>query len=238
MATELEKILGEDKEVTPPLEPKVEPKVEPKIEPKVEENPEVKAEAEKLANIKIAVKSEEERLREIRRKQKLAKQGIIVDEEEELPQIDMKDPSAKAWDKRIRETVAPAQLELEKAKEERRLFTLRQFLQDKPALAKDSNKVKEMMEVYDRIKSSTELTNEGITFDLEKAYAATHYEELISAARQGRVENARNDAIFSNPGVSRGSTAYSTETPKKRVYNEEEKDILKQWERSGAPKVE
>lgn len=237
MATELEKLLGEDKkEVTPPSEEK-KPEEKPEVTPP-EKNPEVKAKAEHLANLSKAVVDEEARLKEIRRKQKLAKQGIIEDEEEEIPVIDDKDPNAKAWNKRINDAAAPAQQELEKAKQERRLFTLRQFLTDKPSLAKNPERIKSMMETYDKLKTSTELTSEGILMDLEKAYAAEHSEELISAARDGRVENARNDAIFSDIAVSRGSTAYQEETPKKRVYSDEEKDILKQWERSGAPKVE
>ena len=224
------KIIGEDnKDVTPPLEPQVPPKVEPKVEPEVpEENPEVRQKAEQLANLNKAITDETARLQEIRKNQKKAKLGIEIDEED-LPQIDFNDPSAKAWDKRIRESTLPAQREIEKAKEERRLFTLRQFLTDKPSLAKNPERIKSMMETYDRLKTSTELTSEGILMDLEKAYAAEHSQELISAAQQGRIEVARNDAIFSDPAVSRGSTAYSGDKPKQRVYTEEEKAQLAKW---------
>lgn len=218
----------ETKEVTPTIEEtKVETKVETEVTP--EENPEVKQKAEQLANIKIAIEKETSRLQEIRKNQKKANLGIEIDEED-LPQIDLKDPSSKAWDKRIRESAAPAQKELEKAKEERRLFTLRQFLSDKPALAKNPEKVKAMMETYDLLKTSTELTSEGIMMDLEKAYAAEHYDELISNGQKVRVDAARSDAIFSDPAVSRGSTAYSGEKDvKARVYSEEEKAQLAKW---------
>jgi len=235
METELEKkMVGEKtQEVTPPsgeVTPEVPPKKEPKEVIPPEENPEVKAKAEHLANINKAIADEEEKLRKIRKNQKLAKMGVdIEDDEDDLPVIDLKDPSSKAWDKRITDAVLPAQRELEKAKEERRLFTLRQFLSDKPALAKNPEKIKAMMETYDRLKTSTELTSEGIMMDLEKAYAAEHSEELITLARQGRVDVARNDAIFSDPAVTRGSTAYSNEKPKKRVYSEEEKAQLAKW---------
>ncbi len=218
--------VGEDtKVVTPPLETVVPPKVEPTPQ---EENPEVKQKAEHLANINIAIAEETEKLRKVRENQRRAKLGLDP-LEDELPQIDLKDPSSKAWNKRIEDATAPANRELEKAKEERRLFTLRQFLSDKPALAKNPEKIKAMMETYDRLKTSTELTSEGITMDLEKAYAAEHSEELVNLARQGRVETARNDAILADPAVTKDSTSYSKEQPKQRTYSEEEKSILIKW---------
>lgn len=228
MADELEKLLGEDKkDVTPPLEDK-KPEEKPKVPDSPEENPEVKKANEHLANIRAAVKTEEEKLKKIRDDQRKAKNGVV--EEEELPQIDDKDPSAKAWTKRIRESISPTADALEKAKDERRLFTLRRFLEDKPDLAKNPEKVKAMMETYDRIKTSTELTNEGIEMDLEKAYAAEFHEELISAARQARVTSARKDMIYSDPAVSRGSTAYSSKDESKpREFSDEERAILAKW---------
>ena len=225
--SELEKLLAE---TDAPAEKEKEKSKEP------EESPEAKAKAEQLANLHKAVEAEQARLKKIREDIRKSKNTPI--EEEELPKINFEDPSAKAWDKRIRDASAPAQQELEKAKEERRIFTLRRFLQDKPALAKDGVRLKSMMETYDRIKTSTELTGEGILMDLERAYAAEHYSELMDAAHVSRVEGARNDELFSDAAVSSGSTAYATEKPKKRVYSEEEKEILKQWERSGAPHIE
>lgn len=220
-------------EVTPSLEPVVEPKApEPEAPkptvPEEPENLEVKQKAEQLANLNKAIEAETLRLKEIRKNQKKAKLGI-EDDEEEIPAIDFKDPSAKAWDKHINEIANPAKRELERAKEERRLFTLRQFLADKPHLAKSPEKIKAMMETYDRLKTSTELTNEGIQMDLEKAYAAEHAEELITRARQSRVDDARNDAIFSDIAVSRGSTSYSNAKPAPKVYTEEEKAQLAKW---------
>ena len=224
MAEEIK--IGDDKEVTPPLEEKKEvPKEVPKAP---EENPEVKAKAEELSNLNKAIQAEQERLHKIRKEIKQVKK-LVSDEEEELPKIDLDDPSAKAWDKRIRESVAPAQQELERAKEERRLYALKQFLSDKPSLSKNPEKVKAMMETYDRLKTSTELTGEGILMDLQKAYAAEHYDELISSVQQSRIDNARNDAIFSDIAVSRGSTAYSSEKQKQRVYSEGEKAQLAKW---------
>lgn len=223
MSTELEKLLGEDpKEVTPSSK---EPEVTP--EPK-EETPEEK-EQTKLSNIQKAVKQEEDRLKELRKKRKAG----IVDEdepEEDLPKIDLKDPSAKAWDKRIQDTVNPALNDLEKAKDERKLFALRQFLADKPDLAKNPDKLKAMMGTYDRLKTSSELTSEGITMDLERAYAAEHAEELINSNRQRRINEARDNAIYSDPAVSRGSTIYSgSASTQTRSYTADEVAQLAKW---------
>ncbi|MES2006859.1 MAG: hypothetical protein V4436_01990 [Patescibacteria group bacterium] len=228
MATdeELKALLGEDTEPTPPAEETKEPEKEPEKAP--EEDPEVKAKNEQLANLNKAVKEEQDRLQKLRRERKSTKPVDL--EEEELPQINLEDPSAKAWDKRIRDAAAPANQELEKAKEERRLFALRQFLSDKPSLSKNPEKLRAMMETYDRLKTSSELTSEGITMDLEKAYAAEHSEELIRAARDGRIESARNDAIMSDIGVSRGSSTYSNDKEERPVQlSEEERQILAKW---------
>ncbi len=225
MATdeELKALLGE----TPPAEEA--PREETPKEPTPEEDPQVRAKQEQLANLNKAVSEEQERLRGLRKERKQSK-TVEELEEDELPKINLEDPSAKAWDKRIREATAPAQQELEKAKEERRLFALRQFLGDKPSLAKSPEKLKAMMQTYDRLKTSSELTSEGITMDLERAYAAEHSEELIRAARNARIDGARNDAILSDIGVSRGSSTYSNEREVSPIsLGEEERQILARW---------
>ncbi len=224
---ELKAILGEDTAPIPPAEEPKDPPVADPVEPS-EEDTEVKKREEQLANLNKAIEEEQERLRKVRKERKAG--GTVEEDDEDLPKINLEDPSSKAWDKRIRDAAAPANQELERAKEERRLFALRGFLQDKPSLSKNPQKLKAMMETYDRIKTSTELTSEGITMDLEKAYAAEHSEELISAARNGRIDGARNDAIMSDIGVSRGSSAYSDEKEERPVsLNEEEKNILAKW---------
>jgi len=227
---ELKEILGVDTGDTPSEEPA---KEEPKPEP--QEDPELKRKAEEKANLDKAIQEAQDQLRKIRKDVKEAKGAPI---EEELPKINDEDPSVKAWTKRIQETVAPSAELLEKAKAERRSFALRQFLADKPALAKDPEKVKKVMATYDRIKDATELTSEGILIDLDRAYAAENYEELLGRQRQARIDQAREDMIYADPAISRGSTTHQSDQPKKRVYSEEERDILKQWERSGAPKLD
>ncbi len=224
MATdeELKALLGEDTESTPPAE---EAKPE-KETPAPEEDPQVKAKQEQLANLDKAIKEEQVRLQKVRKERKESKPV----EEEELPQINLEDPSAKAWDKRIQDAISPANRDLEKAKDERRLFALRQFLAEKPALSKNPERLKAMMETYDRLKTSSELTSEGITMDLERAYAAEHADELMRAARTARMDGARNDAIFSDIGVSRGSSTYSTEKEVQAEHlTEDQKQVLARW---------
>jgi len=223
---ELKALLGEGEDPTQPAEEA--PKEETPKEAAPEEDPQVKAKQEQLSNLDKAIKEEQARLIKVRKDRRAVKPAEL--EEEELPKINLDDPAAKAWDKRIREAAAPANLELERAKEERRLFALRQFLQDKPALSKSPEKLKAMMETYDRLKTSSELTSEGITMDLEKAYAAEHSEELIRAARNARFDGARNDALFSDIAVSRGSSTHQNEKEVQAEHlTEDERQVLAKW---------
>ncbi len=93
------------------------------------------------------------------------------------------------------------------------------------------------MSTYERIRTASERTREGVLNDLARAYAADNSEQLLKMARTGRIEQAQRDALFSDIAISRGATAYNEEKPKATVYSEEEKDILKEWEKHGAPKI-
>ncbi len=226
MANEGEIVVEEKKEEKPVV-----------VEPKVEETPEAKEirlKEEKKQNLDKAIVEAEDTLRGLRKTIKDEKKPT----EEEIPKIDDNDPGAKAWNKRITEAVAPATEQLEKQKGEVRTFVLREFLKDKPALAKNPEKLKELMGNYERIKSSTELTREGIQADLEKAYGATFSQELISAARNGRIDKAKEDMIMSDIAIDHGVTTETTEAPKKKVMSAEEKAIVAQWEQFGAPKID
>lgn len=235
MATdeELKKLLGEDGEETPPEGDKPADAPDNGDAPKdpPEEDPEVKAKKEQLANLNKAVAEEQERLRKARKERKQTASGGAVEDEEELPKINLDDPAAKAWKREIQRDVAPVTAELEKAKEERRLFALRQFLEDKPALSRSPEKLRAMMETYDRLKTSTELTSEGILMDLEKAYAAEHSDELLRAARSARIDGARNDAFMSDIAISRGSSTYSDAKKEEKpiALSEDEKAQLAKW---------
>jgi hypothetical protein len=212
---ELDALLAEEKETPDPALGENQDKIN-----------EEKAKAEtELANLK---KAKEEALKELKSIRE-AKQKVKTGEDDELPKIDMDDPTAKAWAKHIRESVDPIQAEVEKAKEERRTFALNQFLSDKPALSKNPEKVKELVGTYERLRTATEMTTEGILNDLQKAYAAVYSDELLTAARQSRVNDAKADVLFSDIAVSRGATSYSTPREKNPVLDEDSKKILAKW---------
>lgn len=177
-----------------------------------------KRELENLERAKQEARAELKRIREEKR--------VIKGEEEEIPKIDFSDPSSKAWDKHIRENVNPLQQELEKEKDEIRTFAFQEFLQDKPALSADPEKIKELMSTYDRIKTASERTKEGVLMDLNRAFAAVYSEELISRARENRIDKVRSDMLFSNPAISRGASSMQAQkdsvpadslTPEERV---------------------
>lgn len=202
-------------------------------------SPEAQDDAKKLevkSNLDKAIAEAQETLRTTREATKKAKAGII--EEDDIPQIDLNDPSAKAWDKRIKESNAPLNSQLEAQKNEVRSFALRRFLSDKPSLAKNPEKLKELMANYDRIKVATEQTQEGVLMDLDKAYGATFHDELVSAARNARVDAAKEDMITSDIAISRGSTSETAPTPIKRQMTAEERKIVEQWESHGAPSID
>lgn len=189
---------------------------------------------EKKANLDKAIEEAQDTLRGLRKDIKVAKTG----EEEELPQIDLNDPSARAWDRRIQQSNAPISSQFEAQKAEVRTFALRRFLSDKPSLANNPEKLKELMGNYDRIKVATEQTQEGVLMDLDKAYGATFHEELVSAARQGRIDQAKEDMIAADIGISRGATSEAAPKPEKKRLTAEEQQIVNQWESFGAPKID
>jgi len=198
---ELDKILQEDKtreEMTTP-------------EPASPDKPntgddELAKKQQQLENLSRAISEANAELKRIRETKRTAP------EDEEIPSIDMSDPSSKAWNKHISEMVNPLHSEMEKEKEEIRRFAFQEFMADKPGLASNPEKVKELMFVYDRIKTASERTKEGVLSDLNKAFAAVYSDELISRARDNRAENARKDMLFSNPGISRGAGALQPDT--------------------------
>ena len=219
---ELERILsGEDSETTPPAgEVPKEPSQE-----EIQKDNEAKVKAEQLNNLNKAIVEAQGKLRELRKVKKV--QPSL--EEEEIPRINMDDPSARAWDKHIRENVAPLQADMDKERDEVRNFALKEFLSDKPALARNPEKVKELMENYERLRTASERTREGVLLDLEKSYAATFSNELLNAARNQRFEQAKNDILFSDAAVSRGSTAYASPKEEPIRLTDEEKAILSKW---------
>lgn len=228
----------EEKKPAPPVEEPKEPAKEPE-EPQEqsEEEKAVAAAKQELIDLGKAKAEALAELSEIRKQKQQVKKGQN-DEEEELPQIDMTDPSSKAWDKRIKETVQPALSELEKAREEVRNFALQKFLESKPALSKNSQRVKELMSVYDRLHTASERTVEGVLMDLDMAYGAITYKERQAEDERQRIAQAEADEQFSEAAISRGATGYPSGKPaKKKKLSEEEEHIVRNWEAAGAPKV-
>lgn len=214
---ELEKLLAEEQEKKP------EETASGETQTLSKEDEEIKKKQDHLTNLNKAIEEANKRLKDTR------KPKLKETEDEELPKIDLTDPSAKAWDNHFNEKVNPVAADVEKAKEEVRRFALREFLTDKPALSKNPEKVKDMMDTYEKLRTSTESTKEGILLDLDKAYAATHYEELLNLAQQSRVNRAMSDALYSDIGVSRGSTSYSSPKEQPIQLDNEARQILSKW---------
>lgn len=215
-------------EVTPPADPSGE---EPKGEEPAAKSAEEIQKENHLANLDKAIQEGTDELARIRKEKREAAGGSAPKPgEEELPIIDDEDPGAKAWTKRIRESVAPMNDELEKGKEEVRSFALRAFLADKPALAKNAEKIKELVQYYDKIKTASERTTEGVLLDLRKAYAVVFSEDILEAAKRGDIERARVDGLASDIAVDRGATGYQNpKPPSQRPLSQEEMNILHRW---------
>ena len=121
---------------------------------------------------------------------------------------------------------------IQKEKSEVRTFALREFLNDKPALAKNPEKVKQLITEYERLSSGqiSERTKEGVSTYLNKAFASLYHEELTAAARGRRVNNAKVDELFSEPAVETGATTYRNETDiSKEHLSEDDKAVLAKW---------
>ncbi len=216
---ELDEILAAEEKETPP-EPSV--KKTPEIKP---EDLEIQKKKEQLENLNKAITEANDILRKTREAKK------ANSEEDEILKIDFDDPSSKAWDKHIKESVNPMQVELAKEKEEIRTFALRTFLEDKPSLASNPDKIKELMETYEKIKTASERTTEGVLIDLNKSFAAVFHEELINQVRDNRLNKVRGDILFSDPAVSRGSTSYFQErksSPSKEL-SDDDRAVLAKW---------
>jgi hypothetical protein len=222
MTDTLEEIIGVEKE-TPATSGPTGPAEKP-------EDEEIRKKSEQLANVRKAIDQANDELRKLRAAKKTVKLQP-QDGEEILPKIDLDDPSAKAWDQRIKDTVNPVQAELDSEKREIRTFALQQFLADKPALSKDPAKIKELVELYEKIRTATERTTEGVLLDLQRAYAALNADELIAAARGKRIDKAQADSTFSDMAVSHGASSY--QSPKKPNYSaqltDEDKLQLSKW---------
>lgn len=185
--------------------------------------------AEELLNLNKAIIEAQTQLREIRKEKSGARKAKKEIDEEEIPAIDFTDPSVKAWEEHIAGKVNPLHLEMEKGKEERREYALKQFLKDKPNLAKNPEKLKELVSTYEKLRNASETTTEGILLDLDKSFAVVYRDELVQAARERMTTEAKADALFSDIAVSRGSTAYPTQRDSQTPLDDDSKRILAKW---------
>lgn len=208
--------------------PEEKPQAQP-LPPQEDEQKKLDEEAQKkqehLANLNKAIAEANETLKKTRKQAKKPQEQ----EEEEIPKIDYNDPSSKAWKKEINDSVSPLQTELEKEKQEIRSFAIKRFLEDKPSLVQNPEGLKKVMETYDRIKTASERTVEGVLIDLDKAYAAENHEELLTAANQRISSKAKAEEEFSSIAVSRGSTAYPTQRTKNPPLSDDDKVQLQKW---------
>jgi hypothetical protein len=205
---ELDKILSQDETAKAEEETQKNASEAKAEEEKKQEDLTVQKKQEQLTNLNKAIEEANAELKKLREVKKAEKPG-----EEEIPKIDFNDPSSKAWDRHIKDSVGPLQSEIEREKTEIFDFTFKKWLADKPALASDSDKMKEFIGTYERIKSNSGRTQEGVNMDLDKAFAAVYADELLSQARESSVGKAKGLSMFSEPAVSRGATSYFQEKP-------------------------
>ena len=142
----------------------------------IKEQEELTKKNEQLANVQKAIDDANAELRKVRSQKK----QIVAEtkpEEQEL-KIDLEDPSAKAWDKHIRQQITPVETELEQEKEEIRSYALREFLADKPSLASKPEKLKELIQEYEALSVGriSGKTKEGVLLYLNKAYASVFHD--------------------------------------------------------------
>jgi hypothetical protein len=223
--------IGDEVKETP-AQPLEEVPQEPTPEPKNEDKETLKKQ-EQLQNLNTAINLANEELRSIRKNIKEVKTPVQP-VEPELPQIDMSDPSSQAWDKHINEKVNPVQQEMEQEKLEIRSFALREFLMDKPLLAGNSEKVKQLISTYESLSKGkiSEKTKEGVLTYLDKAYAAENQEELLEMAGQKRVDKAKAESAFSDIAISKGATGYPVQQEPITPLSAEDKAILAKWNMS------
>lgn len=216
--SELDELLGKKETVI--LEKPLDTTVET---PKDEE---VAKKEEHLKNLQKAIAEGTETLREIRK----AKKSEAPQMEEELPKIDMEDPGAKAWEKHIEGKVRPMKDESDQEKAEIFNYTFKEFVSDKPILINNPERRKKFLEKYEKIKSSTGRTKEGVMEDLEAAFGAEFHSELVQQSTDRKVRAAQADALFSDIAVSRSdTTSYKNEKGPTIQLSDDDKSVLQKW---------
>lgn len=215
---ELDKILKEDE----PAEEEQKPDPASPKEKKSTEDPLAK-ERQELENLRKAKLEAQEELKKLREQKKSVKT-------EEIPKIDFDDPGSKAWDKHIKEQVTPVQRELEEERQEKLNYALDEFLDDNPDLATDKDKLKETLDIYNRLNPAR--TVEGMKANLKKAYAAVDPEALVMRMREKRGDRVRSDMNFSRAAISRGASSMQTDKepmPSDILDKEERESVIRMY---------
>ena len=213
MDKELDKILGEEEKETPKAP----------LEPEKNADDELQKKQQQKSNLEKAIAEAKAELKSIREEKKKTKPT-----EEEVPKIDFADPSSKAWDKHIKETVEPYQRDQDKVKGEIFNYAFSKWIEDKPALRDNPEDLKAFMGDYEKVRQSTGLTREGVELDLDRAFAVKYAPQLIERARGNRAQKVKDDQLFAEAAISRGATSYQeeTETIPSDNLSKEEKDAV------------
>jgi hypothetical protein len=224
---ELDKILSPDE--TAKAEDETQKKaLEAKAEEEKKQDSELRKKQEQKSNLEKAIA---EANAELKRKRDILKK-LNPQEEEEVPSIDFNDPASKAWDKHIKDELNPVRQEQDKVKGEIFNYTFSKWLEDKPVLRDNPEEIKSFISDYDKVKSSTGLTREGVETDLDRAFAVKYSTELINRARVNRKEKVKEDLLFSEPAISRGATSYQEESediPSDSLSKEEREAVVRMY---------
>jgi len=200
---ELDKILNGEEEKETPKEPS---EADKKAEEQKKQDEEVQKKQSQLDNLHKAITEANAELKRVRDEKKKS------EPKEETPLvIDFNDPSSKVWDKHIKDTVNPVKEQQEQLKSEIFNYTLSKYLDDKPALRDNPEKLKDFIANYEKVRTNTGMTREGVEMDLDRALAVQYAPELISRARENRKEKIKGDMLFSEAAISRGATSIQNE---------------------------
>lgn len=202
MVDELERLISGEGEK--PEDPKAEEKSEAPQKSEIE----IKEE-ERLSNLRKAADQARSELQDLRKKKKAEKAGTEL--EDELPRINEEDPSVRAWDKRFNDKVNPLAQELEKEKAEVENLALKEFLSEKPSLARNPEKVKELVRDYEALSKARGITGRNkdvVRSVIESAYGSIFHEEILNEARQRRVEAVRAESLLADVATDEGASSF------------------------------
>lgn len=215
--------MGKVEEILNKAEEKTAEQKDKSVEENGAKDKEVLSKEQQLTNLNRAIDEANVKL-------KAARTGkTVVEPEEKIPEIDMEDPSSKAWDRHIRSKVEPLAKEVEQEKSEIFDSAIKEFLSDKPDAQRSPEKIQELVETYETLSAGkiSGRTKEGVTQYLSKAFAAVNNDSLIDAARSSSVDRARLKDLFASPAVDGGTTGYQNERSRIPNLSDEDRDYIR-----------